>query len=248
MLASSSISSRRIVSRLRSPISCTRYLVSIRSRRMSAGGTNEGRSSPCSSSCAIYSASRTLVFRPGTAFMRAALSSQYSMTSAIHQPVPHHQQRAGHRRERPGFGLPAPPGGGGAHAHRRRRLPLSSPATDRTALPWRPSCPATTTRWRRPDGPLPGDRLMWPTRPSRHPRTHGIHLHGLLPHQCDSALPDVAARRSASRTPGQERSPDQPPILISKAGDRRSRTVTPLALRQPAPLAVSTRFGPTMTA
>ena len=40
------------------------------------------RNSPCSSSCAIHSASRTSVLRPGTAFMCAALSSQTSITSS----------------------------------------------------------------------------------------------------------------------------------------------------------------------
>ena len=46
--ASSSISSSRMVSRVRSPINCTRCRVSIRSRRMSGGGTNDGFSNPCS--------------------------------------------------------------------------------------------------------------------------------------------------------------------------------------------------------
>ena len=41
--ASSNISSSRTSSRVRSPISCSRYRVSIRSRRMSGGGTNDGR-------------------------------------------------------------------------------------------------------------------------------------------------------------------------------------------------------------
>jgi hypothetical protein len=53
MLASSNINSNRTISRARSPISCIRYRVNIRSRRISRGGTNDGRSSPCSNSCAI---------------------------------------------------------------------------------------------------------------------------------------------------------------------------------------------------
>jgi hypothetical protein len=81
MLASSNISSNLTISRARSPISCTRYRVSIRSRRIS-GGTNDGRSNPCSSNCAIHSASRTSLLRPGTAFMCAAFNSHTSMTSS----------------------------------------------------------------------------------------------------------------------------------------------------------------------
>src|SRR5215207_6642828 len=46
--ASSNISSNRTSSRVRSPISCSRYRVSIRSRRMSGGGTKDGANSPCS--------------------------------------------------------------------------------------------------------------------------------------------------------------------------------------------------------
>ena len=80
--ASSNIISSRTDSRVRSPISCTRYRVSIRSRRIGGGGTNDGASNPCSRSWAIHSASRTSVFRPGTAFICAALSSQTSITSS----------------------------------------------------------------------------------------------------------------------------------------------------------------------
>jgi hypothetical protein len=80
--ASSNISSKRTASRVRSPISCTRYRVSIRNRRIGGGGTNEGDSSPCSRSWAIHSASRTSVLRPGTAFMCAAFSSQTSIDSS----------------------------------------------------------------------------------------------------------------------------------------------------------------------
>ncbi len=80
--ASSSISSNRTASRVRSPISCTRYRVNNRSRRISGGGTNDGVNNPCSNSCAIHSASRTSVFRPGTAFMWAALSNHTSIASS----------------------------------------------------------------------------------------------------------------------------------------------------------------------
>jgi len=80
--ASSNINSNRTISRARSPISCTRYRVSIRSRRIAGGGTNDGRSSPCSSNCAIHSASRTSLLRPGTAFICAAFNSHTSMTSS----------------------------------------------------------------------------------------------------------------------------------------------------------------------
>ena len=82
MLASSNISSNLTISRARSPISCTRYRVNIRSRRISGGGTNDGANNPCSSSCAIHSASRTSLLRPGTAFMCAAFSSHTSITSS----------------------------------------------------------------------------------------------------------------------------------------------------------------------
>ena len=80
--ASSNISSSRVTSRVRSPISCTRYRVSSRSRRISGGGTNDGRISPCSSSCAIHSASRTSVLGRRTALMCAALHNQTSSTSS----------------------------------------------------------------------------------------------------------------------------------------------------------------------
>jgi hypothetical protein len=80
--ASSSINSSRTASRVRSPINCSRYLVSIRNRRIGGGGTNDGDNNPCSRSCAIHSASRTSVLRPGTAFMCAAFSSQTSITSS----------------------------------------------------------------------------------------------------------------------------------------------------------------------
>jgi hypothetical protein len=63
-------------------MSCTRYRVSIRSRRICGGGTNDGANSPCSNSCAIHSASRTSLLRPGTAFMWAALSSHTTMISS----------------------------------------------------------------------------------------------------------------------------------------------------------------------
>ena len=82
MEASSNISSNRTISRVRSPISCIRYRVSIRNRRISGGGTNDGANKPCSSSCAIHSASRTSLLRPGTAFMCAAFSSHTSITSS----------------------------------------------------------------------------------------------------------------------------------------------------------------------
>ena len=44
--ASSNINSNRTISRARSPISCTRYRVNIRSRRISGGGTNDGAEQP----------------------------------------------------------------------------------------------------------------------------------------------------------------------------------------------------------
>ena len=53
-----------------------------RSRLISGGGTNDGRTSPCSTSCAIHSASRTSDLRPGTAFMCAAFSSHTSIRSS----------------------------------------------------------------------------------------------------------------------------------------------------------------------
>ena len=46
------------------------------------GGMNDGATRPCSSSCAIHSASRTSVLRPGTAFMCAAFSSQVPSRSS----------------------------------------------------------------------------------------------------------------------------------------------------------------------
>jgi hypothetical protein len=82
MEASSNINSNRVVSRVRSPISCIRYRVNIRNRRISGGGTNDGANNPCSNNCAIHSLSRTSLLRPGTAFMCAALSSQTTMTSS----------------------------------------------------------------------------------------------------------------------------------------------------------------------
>jgi hypothetical protein len=63
------------------PFNCTRCRVSIRDRRISGGGTNDGLGKPCSSSWAIHSASRTSVARPGTASMCAALSSHVVITS-----------------------------------------------------------------------------------------------------------------------------------------------------------------------
>ena len=80
--ASSNMSSSLVVSRVRSPINCMRCRVSIRNRRMSSGGTNDGASSPCSNREAIHSLSRTSLFRPGTACMCAALSSHTVMWSS----------------------------------------------------------------------------------------------------------------------------------------------------------------------
>ena len=78
----SNINSNRTISRTRSPISCTRYRVNIRSRRISGGGTNDGANSPCSNNCAIHSASRTSLLRPGTAFMWAAFNNHTDITSS----------------------------------------------------------------------------------------------------------------------------------------------------------------------
>src|SRR5688572_5120800 len=82
MLASSNINSNRTMSRRRSPINCTRYRVNIRNRRISGGGTNDGANKPYSNNCAIHSASRTSLFRPGTAFMCAAFNNHTSITSS----------------------------------------------------------------------------------------------------------------------------------------------------------------------
>ncbi len=52
--------------------------VKFRNWRNLGGGTNEARSRPCSSNCATHAASATSVLRPGTFFMRAALTSNTS--------------------------------------------------------------------------------------------------------------------------------------------------------------------------
>ena len=66
--ASSRTFCRRLTSRLRSRVCCTRYRVMSRSSRIGGGGTKLLRSRPHSSSCASHSLSLTSVFRPGTRF------------------------------------------------------------------------------------------------------------------------------------------------------------------------------------
>ena len=135
----------------RSPISCTRYRVSIRSRRISGGGTNDGANNPCSSSCAIHSASRTSLLRPGHGLhvRRVQQPHHHHLLEAIErrlpirrrrlhrrdthpsldQPVPHHPQRPGDRLERPRLRC-AGPRGLGVRTHTfTESLPTSRPAT-----------------------------------------------------------------------------------------------------------------------
>jgi hypothetical protein len=52
------------------------------SSRIALEGTNEGRTSPCSTSSAIHEASATSVFRPGTFFRCWAFRSQHSKSSS----------------------------------------------------------------------------------------------------------------------------------------------------------------------
>jgi len=75
--ASCNTFSSRWMARVRSSTRVLRYRVKSRSSRI-GGGTNEGRTKPCSTSCAIHAESATSVFRPGTFFMWAAVSSQTS--------------------------------------------------------------------------------------------------------------------------------------------------------------------------
>ena len=65
--ASSSSFSSRCTSRVRSSMTVLRYRVNSRSSRIGGGGTNDGRTNPCSTNCAIHSESLTSVLRPGTA-------------------------------------------------------------------------------------------------------------------------------------------------------------------------------------
>ena len=80
--ASCSTLSRRWASRPRFSIWALRYLVRFRSSRMGLGGTNDGRTRPCSTSWQIHSASPTSVLRPGTLRRCRALSSQHSAASS----------------------------------------------------------------------------------------------------------------------------------------------------------------------
>ena len=71
--------SKRWTSRVRSSICALRYRVKSRSSRISLGGTKLGRTSPCSTSWQIHSASFTSVLRPGTLRRCWAFKSQHSM-------------------------------------------------------------------------------------------------------------------------------------------------------------------------
>ena len=99
--ASWRILSRRCASRVRSSISGLAEPGKSRSSRIGGGGTKLARTSPCSISLQIHSASAMSVLRPGTLRMWRALSNQHSNASSS--------------RRRPGFQydpgrLPSHPG------------------------------------------------------------------------------------------------------------------------------------------
>src|SRR4029453_11941540 len=216
MEASSNISSNLTISRARSPISWVRYRVNIRNRRISGGGTNDGARNPCSSSCAIHSASRTSLLRPGTAFMCAALSNHTSITSsrqenggfqyvdvdsiaAMLTPASTSQSRI--TRNDPDMVLNVrvsarrrPLGPGIRTQTVNVSLPTSSPATrsNMTSIASLPRSPARrpSPHGVGPEGPLPGHRpACSKQKPNGNRAPRVIHLQRARPHQCVPTSP-----------------------------------------------------------